>query len=423
MLSRKKEKPSKDHGIVGKYVKKDAPSGINIKTVWNEDSKKNKKSASATRKSQEPTFVVPPSSYPVRDLAGHFPTRQESSFLDRDFLRRSASGGGGGDRDNNYEDIETIDQILKGGGSESARSSRRLGGLQGRGLPREEDQYNDNYPIYENQSLIALSSPRREVPQPQFLYWGQPYKSSTEDGDEELPLPPGWSIDYTLRGRKYYIDHNTKTTHWSHPLEGDGLPHGWQRLKSAEYGILYFNQFTRQMQPHHPYLSPFYPAILPSLPRLLLPPQPQWNPNVHHNALVPANPYLLDLVPEWLVLYAKSSSDHDHKIKWEMFQLEQLERFADMMLQMFKQDTKETVQKYEVFRSVITAELQARHQTVYFSQPASNFESFTWKRLLPFIMAKLKLWIFWCLTLGLQLLLNKKYYFAEGIMKYIELTL
>lgn len=37
--------------------------------------------------------------------------------------------------------------------------------------------------------------------------------------DEELPLPPGWSVDYTLRGRKYYIDHNAKTTHWSHPLE------------------------------------------------------------------------------------------------------------------------------------------------------------------------------------------------------------
>ena len=45
-------------------------------------------------------------------------------------------------------------------------------------------------------------------------------------GAEELPLPPGWSVDYTLRGRKYYIDHNTQTTHWSHPLEKEGLPTG-----------------------------------------------------------------------------------------------------------------------------------------------------------------------------------------------------
>lgn len=43
--------------------------------------------------------------------------------------------------------------------------------------------------------------------------------SQCVDEELELPLPPGWSVDYTLRGRKYYIDHNAKTTHWSHPLE------------------------------------------------------------------------------------------------------------------------------------------------------------------------------------------------------------
>lgn len=75
-------------------------------------------------------------------------------------------------------------------------------------------------------------------------------------GGEELPLPPGWSVDLTLRGRKYYIDHNTKTTHWSHPLEKEGLPTGWERIESDEYGvyfvkwvnnkivILIFNQFS-----------------------------------------------------------------------------------------------------------------------------------------------------------------------------------
>lgn len=58
--------------------------------------------------------------------------------------------------------------------------------------------------------------------------------------EEELPLPPGWSIDYTLRGRKYYIDHNAKTTHWSHPLEREGLPIGWQRIESPQYGTYYY---------------------------------------------------------------------------------------------------------------------------------------------------------------------------------------
>lgn len=66
-----------------------------------------------------------------------------------------------------------------------------------------------------------------------------PMMSSASVPDEELPLPPGWSVDQTLRGRKYYIDHNAKTTHWSHPLEREGLPVGWQRIESPQYGIYY----------------------------------------------------------------------------------------------------------------------------------------------------------------------------------------
>ena len=57
--------------------------------------------------------------------------------------------------------------------------------------------------------------------------------------NHELPLPPGWSVGFTLRGRRYYIDHNTKTTHWSHPLAVEGLPTGWERIDSAEYGPYY----------------------------------------------------------------------------------------------------------------------------------------------------------------------------------------
>jgi len=57
---------------------------------------------------------------------------------------------------------------------------------------------------------------------------------------EELPLPLGWSVDFTLRGhRKYYIDHNTKTTHWSHPMESDALPTGWEKVTSPDYGVYY----------------------------------------------------------------------------------------------------------------------------------------------------------------------------------------
>ena len=55
--------------------------------------------------------------------------------------------------------------------------------------------------------------------------------------DEQLPA--GWSVDYTVHGRKYYVDHNTMTTHWSHPYEQDSLPFGWEKIEIADYGSYY----------------------------------------------------------------------------------------------------------------------------------------------------------------------------------------
>ena len=50
-------------------------------------------------------------------------------------------------------------------------------------------------------------------------------------------LPPGWAVGWTSYGRKYYIDHITQTTHWTHPL--DSLPAGWERIRSADHGTYY----------------------------------------------------------------------------------------------------------------------------------------------------------------------------------------
>ena len=47
-------------------------------------------------------------------------------------------------------------------------------------------------------------------------------------------------MDWTVRGRKYYIDHNTQTTHWSHPFEKESLPTGWEKVESAEHGVYYY---------------------------------------------------------------------------------------------------------------------------------------------------------------------------------------
>ena len=69
-------------------------------------------------------------------------------------------------------------------------------------------------------------------------------------GGHEPAIPPGWSVGWTMRGRKYYIDHNTKTTHWSHPLETEGLPAGWEKVESPEFGVYYLNHITRQVIVH-----------------------------------------------------------------------------------------------------------------------------------------------------------------------------
>lgn len=57
----------------------------------------------------------------------------------------------------------------------------------------------------------------------------------------------GWSVGFTKRGRKYFIDHNTKTTHWSHPLEKEGLPTGWERIESPEFGVYYVKYVQGEM--------------------------------------------------------------------------------------------------------------------------------------------------------------------------------
>lgn len=33
----------------------------------------------------------------------------------------------------------------------------------------------------------------------------------------QASLPPGWELKYAPDGRAYYVDHATKTTHWTLP--------------------------------------------------------------------------------------------------------------------------------------------------------------------------------------------------------------
>ncbi|XP_063704172.1 scaffold protein salvador [Culicoides brevitarsis] len=471
MLSRKsKDKGLKD-GVVGKYVKKDTPSEIHVVTTWTENAMKakNRKSGSNTFGSQsavglpampQPTSFssmrsVIPAMTPMRShqlgkegrysqnsinrvepaaspspsmaLVSHMPDAAARRISDAENANvRPLYRGNWGNyqstpvfpqQDNNYVDIEVIDQILQQNraASQSNIRSNLMPGPSTTSIRRLNDHfpstttdlgasrgaimketYEDTYPIYENQTELASAlhgrTPSYRDPYSQHFYSNvmrpagsdsssttdvQPFYSNvssmehinrqlqpaatrirTETIDtEDLPLPPGWTVDQTIRGRKYYIDHNTKTTHWSHPLEREGLPTGWQRAYSDQYGVFYYNHYTKQYTYQHPYFAPSYYQNIQSF----LPPQlTHYTPLTHHNALVPASRHLLGLIPDWLQLYAKSSFENDHKVIWEMFQLQQLECILKMMVQLFKLDCQNIVMKYESYRGAIIEEMERR---------------------------------------------------------------
>ncbi|KAH8381790.1 hypothetical protein KR009_000202 [Drosophila setifemur] len=169
---------------------------------------------------------------------------------------------------------------------------------------------------------------------------------------EELPLPPGWATQYTLHGRKYYIDHNAHTTHWNHPLEREGLPVGWRRVVSKLHGTYYENQYTGQCQRQHPCLTSYYVYTTSAEPpKAIRPEAPLYAPPSHtHNALVPANPYLMEEIPKWLAVYSEADSSKDHLLQFNMFSLPELEGFDSMLVRLFKQELGTIVGFYERYR-------------------------------------------------------------------------
>lgn len=194
------------------------------------------------------------------------------------------------------------------------------------------------------------SGPSVQQPHPQSTP-----ESSSSTTEEEHPLPPGWSVDYTLRGRKYYIDHNTKTTHWSHPLEREGLPSGWVRIECAQQGTFYYDTNTGQAQYTHPYLTSLHYATPVDIPRPLIATHTPYTP---HSALVPANQYRKKAIPNWLELYATAPPEKDHMLKWDMFLLHELEILDCMMAELKRKESEKIVKKYETWRIAIRLHME-----------------------------------------------------------------
>ncbi|OXA62079.1 E3 ubiquitin-protein ligase Su(dx) [Folsomia candida] len=59
----------------------------------------------------------------------------------------------------------------------------------------------------------------------------------------EQTLPPGWEVRYDQFGRRYYVDHTTRSTTWERP--GDDLPSGWEMRRDPRGRCYFLDHNTR----------------------------------------------------------------------------------------------------------------------------------------------------------------------------------
>lgn len=219
------------------------------------------------------------------------------------------------------------------------------------------DHHDDNYQVllyhrqiqqqYASQmSMVEQQQQRQRRAEPLVQLRNAPDVSSSGGSTTDLPLPPGWSVDWTSKGRKYYIDHNTQTTHWSHPLEMESLPLGWEKVESLPDGVYYVNHLNCTVQYNHPLAQPIETSV-------------HYSP-LRENAIVPPSPYRKTDIPHFLHVYFNASPEHDHKLKWQLFSHPELERFDFFLHRIFMNDAEQIVMRYEKYRNMLQEELNRR---------------------------------------------------------------
>ncbi|XP_013794411.2 NEDD4-like E3 ubiquitin-protein ligase WWP1 [Limulus polyphemus] len=67
-------------------------------------------------------------------------------------------------------------------------------------------------------------------------------RNQSTAASEEEPLPSGWEVRFDQYGRKYYVDHNTRSTTWERPQP---LPPGWEIRRDHRGRTYYVDHNTR----------------------------------------------------------------------------------------------------------------------------------------------------------------------------------
>ncbi|CAG5077531.1 Oidioi.mRNA.OKI2018_I69.PAR.g8745.t1.cds [Oikopleura dioica] len=108
----------------------------------------------------------------------------------------------------------------------------------------EANQFQSNASLA---STSSYNSDRRSI-----AYQHQRSNSQNSSHFLEDRLPGGWDVAFTDDGQKYFVDHNTNTTHWNLPLESECLPPGWEKVTSSQHGSYYVNHQNGKAQQHPP---------------------------------------------------------------------------------------------------------------------------------------------------------------------------
>ncbi|GMT32905.1 hypothetical protein PFISCL1PPCAC_24202, partial [Pristionchus fissidentatus] len=217
--------------------------------------------------------------------------------------------------------------------------------------------------------------------------------------EEELELPENWTVEsYATRKQgtneaitlRYYVDHNTKRTHWLHPLVKEKLPAGWRKDYTPELGVVYHNDHLGRSQYDHPGLaktagpSPMSASVGHNIGLLhtssqsaLQPSRPVQQPVVQPRIDSAAqqmqahfNQVRDEDVPEWLRLYCRAPQSTDHLLDWNLFSLPNLEHYWALMYRLFRQDIIDAVRKKERHMLELQLEIARREQEL--SQSQSN---------------------------------------------------
>ncbi|KOC65444.1 E3 ubiquitin-protein ligase Su(dx) [Habropoda laboriosa] len=125
---------------------------------------------------------------------------------------------------------------------------------EARRIPRNEQSTNSITNTRSNtrvvQRVSSLTGQTAVIPGQTAVIPGQSAQSGSSiilaevdpTNHSEEPLPLGWEMRYDIYGRRYYVDHNTRSTSWERPQP---LPLGWEVRRDPRGRIYYVDHNTR----------------------------------------------------------------------------------------------------------------------------------------------------------------------------------